>query len=111
MCKAAVEIIQLYPPFGGYPGNELAVRIAGRAFAHTTEPDVKNQRAGVSGTFMPLDADRKSSKTHISNGSQVLFYADARATIAMLGRRGRVSLPNSSSLSFNRICTKSRAGR
>ena len=27
--SAAVAVIQPYPPIGGYPGNELAVKIAG----------------------------------------------------------------------------------
>jgi hypothetical protein len=47
--------------------------------------------AGISETVMPVDVDRKSSKTHILSGSHAVFSAVVKATIAMLGRQGCVS--------------------
>lgn len=41
---------------------------------------------------MPLNVERKSSKTLISSDSYESFYFDVRETIAMLVRHGRVSL-------------------
>ena len=53
---------------------------------------LENRRAGISGIVMTFDVERKSSETHISCGVQGLFCSDVRATNAMLGRPGRVSL-------------------
>lgn len=41
---------------------------------------------------MPLEVDRKFSKTLVPCGSQEVFYSDVMVTIAMLGRHGCVSL-------------------
>lgn len=90
--SAAGAVIQSRPSFWRYPSREFAVRIAGTVFAQTTALDVKSQCAGMSGTFMPLNVDRKSLKTLISSTSQELFYSDVWVTIAMLVRHGRVSL-------------------
>jgi hypothetical protein len=81
-----------HPPFWGYPGREFAGRIAGGVFAHTTALGLNIRRAGISGTVMPLNGDRKSSKTLVSSGSRELFHSDVRATTAMLERHGRVSI-------------------
>jgi len=36
--SAAGAVIQSYPPNGGYPGNELSVKIARRVFVYAASP-------------------------------------------------------------------------
>jgi hypothetical protein len=54
--------------------------------------EFENGRAGISGNVMTFDPERKLPEALVSCGAQTLYCSDVRATNAMSGRHGHVSV-------------------